>query len=123
MNNRLWTSRLINPGVTSRQTSPGCTFSADQRLEIECVVRYQHVAIIDGPAHDRPVFARAQPQPRNMSGFSISAFAREPDELGTQAFVNQELHARTTASAAIVLDVIGGRDRHTVFVRGRPLRG
>jgi hypothetical protein len=88
--------------------------SADQRREICSVVGDEHVAGIDSPAHDRPILARAQPEPGDMRGFSMSASMRKPDERRTQAFVDQEFHARSTTSKAIVSDAFGCRNCHPV---------
>src|SRR5713226_1338921 len=94
--------------------------SAEQWSEIRRVVCDKHVAVIDSPAHNRPVLARAQPEPSDVRRLAMPALVREPDQLRTQTFVDQEFHVRTTSN---VSDAFGDRDRHPTFMRGRPRRG
>ena len=45
----------------------------EQRYEIRRVVRDEHVSVVDGAAHDRPILARAEPQPGDVRRFPVAA--------------------------------------------------
>ncbi len=99
------------------------TLAADQRGEIERVVGYKNVAVVDRAAHDRPIPARPQPKPGDVRRSSMPMFTRQTDKIWTQTLVDQELHARTAALSDIVSDAFVGRNWHPAFARGRPRRG
>src|SRR6266850_7114464 len=91
---------------------------AEQGREIRRIVGDEHVTVGDRAAYDRPVGARAQAAPRNMRRFLVTTRVRERDELRTQAFVDQELHARTRSSKPTVSECFGTRGRRGAFTRG-----
>ena len=120
-NNRFCTSRFISH-VETRQ--PGVHLLApEQRREIRRVVGHERVAIVNGTTHDRPILARAEPEPCDMRRFAMAAFTRKRNEARAQAFVDQEFHARAKSSKARVSEALGGRDRRDDFARGRPRCG
>ena len=66
----------------------------EKRRKVGRVVGDEHLAVEDGPTHDRPIFARAHSEPRDVRRFPMAALASDCHEFRTQALVDEEFHER-----------------------------
>ena len=87
--------------------------ASDERCKVGCVVRDQHITIFDGALHDGPVFPGRQPKPGYVRRLRKAPIPCNSDQIGAQAFIDQELHeAGTGFSSLVTFDTRGSAFHH-----------